>query len=208
MSDKGVRMTPESGDVQVPHSRWDLFLSFSWLAIQGSGGVMAIAQRELVERKRWLTSEKFLADWAVAHVLPGPNIVNLSVMLGDRYFGWTGAAAAVAGLFCFPLMLVLLLALGYGSFGHSAWIQGALGGVAVVVSALITSTALKLIPLLGKHPLGRPLCLGIGALTLWLVAYLRWPLPWVLASVGTAAWAGTLFRLRRALPDEDRHNEH
>ena len=78
----------------LPASKADLFFSFSMLALQGFGGVLAVVQRELVEKKRWLTREEFLEDWAVAQILPGPNVVNLSLMIGDRYFGFAGALAA------------------------------------------------------------------------------------------------------------------
>ncbi|WP_196933700.1 chromate transporter, partial [Pseudacidovorax intermedius] len=74
-----------------PESLADLFLSFTILALQGFGGVLAVVQRELVERKRWLTKEQFIEDWAVAQVLPGPNVINLALMLGDRHFGLRGA---------------------------------------------------------------------------------------------------------------------
>ncbi|MEN9467780.1 MAG: hypothetical protein RL081_1781, partial [Pseudomonadota bacterium] len=76
-----------------PTSKTDLFVSFSLLALQGFGGVLAVVQRELVEKKKWLTLEEFLEDWAVAQILPGPNVVNLSLMIGDRYFGMRGALA-------------------------------------------------------------------------------------------------------------------
>ena len=95
-----------------PASLTDLFLSFTWLALQGFGGVLAIVQRELVEKKGWLTREEFIEDWAVAQIMPGPNVVNLSIMLGDRYFGWRGAFAALAGMLTLPRLVVLGLALG------------------------------------------------------------------------------------------------
>ena len=74
-------------------SHGDLFLTFNRLALQGFGGVLAVAQRELVERKRWLTREQFVEMLALSQVLPGPNIVNLALMLGDRFFGLRGAVA-------------------------------------------------------------------------------------------------------------------
>lgn len=64
-------------------------------------------------RKRWLTREEFIEEWAVAQVMPGPNVVNLSIMIGDRCFGPRGALAAVAGILALPLVLVLLAALAY-----------------------------------------------------------------------------------------------
>ena len=180
-----------------PASRTQLFLAFTVLSMQGFGGVMAIARRELVERRQWLSPERFLADWSVAHVLPGPNVVNLSVMLGDRYFGWTGAVTAVAGLLVLPFLLVLLLAVGFESLGATPEIQGALRGIAAVVTALIASSAARMLPSLREHPGGRWFCLTAGALTLLMVLVLRWPLPWVLGSVGLAACGWTYHRLGR-----------
>jgi chromate transporter len=109
-----------------PRSRTDLFLSFTWLALQGFGGVLAVVQRELVEKKRWMTREQFVEDWAVAQIMPGPNVVNLSLMIGGRYFGLPGALAALAGMLAAPLVLVLLLAALYGSVADSAAAQRAL----------------------------------------------------------------------------------
>ena len=94
-----------------PQSLTDLFTSFTLLALQGFGGVLAVAQRELVEKKRWLNREEFVEDWAVAQIMPGPNVVNLSLMIGARYFGFKGAMAALAGMLAAPLVIVLLLAL-------------------------------------------------------------------------------------------------
>ena len=69
---------------QVPSGPADLFWSFTVLALQGFGGVLTVVQRELVEKKQWLSLQEFSEDWAVAQVLPGPNVVNLSLMLGSR----------------------------------------------------------------------------------------------------------------------------
>jgi chromate transporter len=179
-----------------PQSLWDLFWSFNVLALQGFGGVMAITQRELVERKRWLSREAFLEDWAVAQILPGPNVANLALMLGDRYMGARGALAAVAGLFVVPFMIVVALAIGFGSVSHLPQIQGAMRGLGLVVSALILSTALKLAPSLLQHPGGRLFALIAAAATLLCVVGLRWPLLWVLLSVGGLSCLWTWHRLR------------
>jgi chromate transporter len=108
--------------------------------------VLAIVQRELVERRRWLTAEQFVEDWAVAQVLPGPNVVNLSLMLGDRFFGLRGALMAMAGILTFPLLVVLLLATLYASVQTLPVAQGALRGMGAVAGGLITATGLKLLP--------------------------------------------------------------
>ena len=90
-----------------PASLTDLFVSFTWLALQGFGGVLAVVQRELVENKRWMTKEEFVEEWAVAQIMPGPNVVNLAITLGSRWFGWRGALVALAGLLTCPLLVVL-----------------------------------------------------------------------------------------------------
>ena len=105
---------PENLPLHQPNSKTDLFVSFTWLALQGFGGVLAVVQRELVEKKRWMTREQFVEDWAVAQILPGPNVVNFCLMIGDRHFGLGGALASLAGLLLAPLTVVLLLAMAFG----------------------------------------------------------------------------------------------
>jgi chromate transporter len=167
-----------------PESLSDLFYSFTFLALQGFGGVLAVVQRELVEKKRWMTREEFVEDWAVAQIMPGPNVVNLSLMIGDRYFGLRGAMAALAGMLTFPLLLVLGIALVYAQFADNPHVAGALRGMGAVAAGLITATGLKLIGAIKQHPLGVPLCVVFGIAAFVGIALLRWPLAWVLLSMG------------------------
>jgi chromate transporter len=174
-----------------PETLRALFWSFTWLALQGFGGVLAIVQRELVERRRWLTREEFVEDWAVAQVLPGPNVVNLSLMLGDRFFGLRGALVAMAGILCFPLLGVLLLATLYASVQMLPVAQGALRGMGAVAAGLITATGLKLLPALKQNVVGTLVSIGSIAITIVAIAGLRLPLAWVLLGLGglTCTWA-------------------
>jgi chromate transporter len=167
-----------------PASLADLFLSFTWLALQGFGGVLAVIQREMVERKRWLTQEEFLEDWAVAQIMPGPNVVNLSLMVGGRYFGLRGALAALAGMLAVPLVIVLLLGVLYTRFGDNPQMAGALRGMAAVSAGMIAATGVKLAAALGKHPLPLWLTLSITVLGVLMVAVLRWPLLYILLGLG------------------------
>ncbi|MDP3374828.1 MAG: chromate transporter [Hydrogenophaga sp.] len=178
-------------DLYRPRSRADLFWSFTWLALQGFGGVLAVVQRELVEKKRWMTREQFIEDWAVAQIMPGPNVVNLSLMIGGRYFGLPGAVAALAGMLAAPLVVVLLLAVLYGSVAETAMAQHALRGMGAVAAGLITATGIKLIGALDKNAMGIGLCIALAVLTFVAIALLRWPLLWVLLGVGGGAclWA-------------------
>ncbi|RYY91594.1 MAG: chromate transporter [Comamonadaceae bacterium] len=178
-----------------PSSPGDLFVSFTWLALQGFGGVLAVVQRELVEKKRWLTADQFLEDWAVAQVLPGPNVINLSLMIGDRYFGLRGALAALCGMLAVPLVVVLMLALLYGHFAQHPQVAGALRGMGAVAGGLIAATGIKLAAQLRRHPLGFPVCLGFVAAVVLCIAGLRWPLAWVLLLFGGIACVLTWRRI-------------
>ncbi len=165
--------------------------------MQGFGGVLAVAQRELVERKRWLTREEFVELLSVAQVLPGPNIVNLSMMIGDRWFGVRGAMSALAGMLTLPLLIVLVLASLYGRYGSSPAVSGALHGMGVVAAALVFATALKLLPTLRSNALGVVIGLGLAVATTLAVTLLQWPLLWVLAGLGPLAIALAWRRLPR-----------
>lgn len=174
-----------------PQSLRDLFWSFTRLALQGFGGVVAVVQRELVEKKKWLTSEEFVEDWAVAQILPGPNVVNLSLMIGNRYFGWRGALVALAGMLIFPLLIVLVLAAVFAGVADHPGVQGALRGMSAVTAGLITATGLKLMVSLRKNTMGALACWTLVAMTFTAIALLRIPLAWVLAGLGGLAcvWA-------------------
>src|SRR3954466_4289577 len=115
-----------------PRSLTDLYVSFPLLALQGFGGVLAVVQRELVEKKRWMTREEFVEEWAVAQIMPGPNVVNLSLMLGHRYFDVRGALVALAGILTVPLVVVLGLALVHAQFAGNPQVAGALRGMGAV----------------------------------------------------------------------------
>ena len=180
----------------APASPAELFFAFNRLALQGFGGVLPVAQRELVEQKRWLTKPQFVDLLSVSQVLPGPNIVNLALALGDGYFGRRGAAAALAGLLTVPLVIVLALTALYAQFAHLGLVSGALRGMGAVAAGLVVSTALKLLGTLKNNAMGLPLCLLIAAATVAAVAGLRWPLVWVIAGIGSVAIAVAWKRLQ------------
>lgn len=183
-----------------PASPTELFTAFTALALQGFGGVLAIAQRVLCEERRWLSREDFVEILSVGQVLPGPNVVNLSLMVGDRFFGWRGALAAFGGIMVVPLALVLFLAAIYVHFAAVPAVAGALKGMGAVAAGLVIGTALKLAPALRANPMGQPACALLGAATFALIALLRWPMLWVLPSLGLAASVYAWARLRPKVP--------
>jgi chromate transporter len=188
-----------------PSSPSDLFWSFTKIALQGFGGVLAIIQHELVDKKQWLTVEEFVEDWAVAQILPGPNVVNLSLMLGDRYFGTRGALAALAGMLTFPLLAILVIAVVFTGIADSPVAQGALKGMGAVAAGLIAAVGLKLVKALRSNVMGVGVCIALAAMTFVAIAILRIPLAWVLLSVGVLAtgWAYRQFGLLDKLNNKE-----
>ena len=171
----------------VPTSNKDLFVTFTRMALQGFGGVLPIAQRVLCEQKRWLSKEQFVEILALGQVLPGPNVCNVALMVGDRFFGWRGAFSALAGMMTVPLVIVLIITALYAEFASNPMVAGALKGMGAVSAGLIIGSALKLIPTLQRNPMGLPVCALIAIVTFGLIALLRWPLVWVLLGLGVAA---------------------
>jgi chromate transporter len=177
-----------------PASLRALFIAFTWLALQGFGGVLAVVQRELVERKQWLTQEEFVEDWAVAQVLPGPNVVNLALMFGGRMFGLAGALTALAGLVAVPLVVVVLLAVLHGRFAANPAVEGALRGMGAVSAGLIGALGLKLASALATNPVPLAWSIAIGIAGFILIALLQVPLLFVMLVLGglgcVLAWRG------------------
>jgi chromate transporter len=178
-----------------PTSLGDLFWSFNWMALQGFGGVLAVAQRVLCEQKKWLTPREFSEDWAVAQVLPGPNVVNLALMLGDRFFGLRGALAATTGLFLVPILLVLVLGTLYSHFAAVPAVTAAVKGMGAVSAGLIAATGLKLFATIKTSPTGK-IAFALAAITTFvMVAILRQPLISAIVLVGLPSIFWTYWRL-------------
>ncbi len=186
--------------LNTPGSPAAVFWGFTTLALQGFGGVLAVAQRELVDKRRWLSKLDFVEQWAVAQVLPGPNVVNLAIMLGDRWFGLHGAVAALGGMLFFPSIVVLALVMLAGPFADQPAFVGALKGMGAVSAGLIAAAGLKLAPALKENAISVHVSACIVALTFVAIALLRIPLLWVLAGIGGAAciWAWRCIRLADA----------
>ncbi|MFN3735322.1 chromate transporter [Comamonas testosteroni] len=178
-----------------PRHLRELFWSLTFLALQGFGGVLAVVQRELVEKRQWLSNEEFMEDWAVAQIMPGPNVVNLSIMLGERYFGWRGAIVGLFGMLTFPMLVVISLTLVYTQFAANPAVAGALRGMGAVAAGLVAGMGLKLAGTLRKHPLGKWYCAGLAIAAFVLVAVLRLPLFWALLLVGATGCVLTYRRL-------------
>lgn len=183
-------------DQPRPNTLGELFWAFAWIALQGFGGVLSVVQRELVERKKWLTPAQFVEDWSVSQILPGPNVVNLALMMGDRYFGWRGGLAATAGIIGLPMLLVLSLGVAFAGVADVAQVRGALRGMGAVAAGLIAANGLKLMTSFRGNVLGLRLAYAMALLTFCAAAFVRLPLLWILLGIGGLSGTLAYFRLR------------
>ncbi len=195
-SDPSPVPTADAAPLPRPHSLTELFLAFTVLALQGFGGVLPVVQREMVERRRWMTQEDFIEEWALAQTMPGPNVVNLSLVIGNRYFGLRGAGAALLGMLLVPSLVVLALATVYARFAANPHVAGALRGMAAVTAGMIAATGIKLAAALHRHPLPLPLTATVAVLAIVGLAFLRLPMLLVLAVLGGLGCVLTYRRLK------------
>jgi chromate transporter len=165
---------------EIVPSRADLFLTFARIGVCGFGGVGPWARRIVVDDKGWLSEREYAELLSVCQALPGPNVGNVSVMVGDRFHGLLGSVLAITGLMCGPVLIILTLGLLYERLGSVPSIDGTIGGVASAAAGLFLGTALKMAERLKLSWPG----LAILAAAFVAAGLLRWPL---LAVVGVLA---------------------
>ena len=178
-----IQETPSRPDLRA------LFLGFSAVGLSGFGGVLPFARRMLVDERQWMTAEEFNAQLGLCQFLPGPNVINLAVVVGKRYQGVLGAIIAPLGLLLGPMAIVLLLALLYDHFGYLSQVQSMLRGIAAVGVGLLFAMAWRMGLAIKEKLIFWP----FAVFTVASIAWLRWPMPSVmigglLLSGGVAYW--------------------
>ena len=155
-----------------------LFVAFAKMSLAGFGGVLVWARRGIVDRHRWMTAEEFNETFALCHFLPGPNIVNLSMVFGSRLRGLAGGIAAFAGLLAPPMLIITVLAVLYAHYGELEILRRILAGVSCAAVGLLIAVVFRMMmPLLGKR---EPFALVMMVAVFIAVGLLRLPLPAVL----------------------------
>jgi chromate transporter len=130
----------------------ELFVAFAKMSLAGFGGVLVWARRGIVEQHRWMTADEFNETYALCHFLPGPNIVNLSVVFGSRFRGLAGGIAAFAGLVGPPMVIATILAALYARYGEIDALRRILAGVSCAAVGLLIAVVFKMMmPLIKKR---------------------------------------------------------
>lgn len=181
--------------IKSPPSVPALFFAFARMSLAGYGGVLPFARRGIVEQHRWMTADEFNETFALCHFLPGPNIVNFSMVFGARLRGIIGGIAAFAGLLLPPMLVMILLAALYSHFGEIDSLRHTLAGVACAAVGLLIATVLRMMmPLFERRDITGFLMLLV---VLAAIGIARWPLvPVVLAAIPVSL-ALTLFVQRK-----------
>jgi chromate transporter len=168
-------------------SLFALFSAFVVVSISGFGGALPWARRMIVEQRRWMAAEEFNEAFALSQFLPGPNVVNFSVVFGSRFGGAAGATVALAGLMGPPLVIVTVLAFLYARFGDLEILSRILAGITAAATGLLIAVVAKMAaPLFRKRWDWAPL-IAIAAFI--GVAIMQWPLPWVFAALAPVSIA-------------------
>src|SRR3981189_1612586 len=121
-----------------------LFVAFAKMSLAGFGGVMVWARRGIVDQHRWMTADEFNETYALCHFLPGPNVVNLSVVFGSRFRGTVGGIAAFLGLVGPPMVVVTILGALYMRYGEVDALRRVLAGVSCGAVGLLMSAVFKM----------------------------------------------------------------
>jgi chromate transporter len=180
---------PSSPPVKSPPAitLLELFLGFAKISVSGFGVILPWARRLIVDDKKWMSAEEFNETFALAQFLPGPNVVNLSVVFGSRIGGATGAAVALLGLIGPPALIATALAALYALYGDVDILRRILTGIAAAAIGLMIAVIAKMAePILRKGFGPAPLVMAAAFLAIGVA---RWPLVTTLAVLAPASIA-------------------
>jgi chromate transporter len=174
---------PGTAPAPLRVTRRALFGGFLKVGLSGFGGVLPFARRMLVDERRWLTEQEFTEVLSLSQFLPGPNVVNVAVIVGRRFRGAAGSLAATLGLMLMPMVVVLLLAAIVAQFAAFGAVRGATHGISAAASGLVLAVALRM-----ARPIRRtPWQVAIGVVVFAAIGLARLPMLWVLAVVAPVA---------------------
>ena len=170
---------PNDPSPNPPVTLRELFFGFAKIGLMGFGGIAAPARHIIVAERRWLTERDYAAVLGVGHVLPGANIVNASIMIGDRFCGVRGSLTAFFGLMFLPLVLLLVIAGFYDAFAHLPDVKAATMGAAAAAAGTVAGTGLKM----ARNLKPGGLALMIGLIAFITSGVLRLPLVWIIVTL-------------------------
>jgi chromate transporter len=144
---------PPAAGRTVP-SLWELASTFGLISLTGfGGGQKAQIRRQVVSNKHWITDQDFIEALEVAELLPGPNLLNLAVFIGQRIRGIPGAFASLLAGSLPPFLIVLAAGAFYFSKFNTPLVHAALNGATAAAVGLTLANAVELTVDSGKQRL-------------------------------------------------------
>ena len=156
----------------------DLFVQFLIVgAVSFGGGIIAYERILLVEKRKWLNADQFMAYLAISQTMPGLNSVNLAILAGDYLRGIKGSIIALLGLVLPGSTLVLLLGFVYTALTDHAITVLLLTGIAAGATGLLAAVTYRI----GDEHWKKPISLILITVTFVLMSIVKLPLLEVLA---------------------------
>lgn len=169
------------------------WLKLGFISFGGPAGQIAIMHRELVERRRWLSEERFLHALNFCMLLPGPEAQQLAIYIGWLMHRMLGGIVAGA-FFVIPSIFVLLfLSYIYAAYGNVPTVAGILFGFKPVVVAIVVEAVLKI----GSRALKRWAHWFIAAASFVAIYFLQIPFPLIVLAAGVIGLIGSYFFFRK-----------
>jgi chromate transporter len=187
-------MTPAPPERTPRVSLGTLAATFAKIGLMSFGGALSgWMYREVVQRRQWLGEEEFLGGLALGQIMPGANVANLSLFIGQRLRGGAGALAALLGMLLPPMVLVVLLAAAYLRLADIAWLHRMVGGVAAAAIGLTAMVGIRATRRVERRPAPLAVLLAIFL----AVGVLHWPMVPVVLAVTPASLAFAYLAARR-----------
>lgn len=168
-------------------------------AFSFGGGLSAWVHREIVTKRGWMTETEFLTGLALCQVLPGVNVVNLAVHVGQRLRGVVGAAVSTVAILFAPFFVVIGLVTIYDQIKEFPWLADFLDGVAVSAVGLMISVALRSVR--GTFHGLIPYAIALALIV--MVGVLRWPMIPIVLVLAPLSVVGAWLSRNRAMGKRD-----
>jgi chromate transporter len=178
----GRRVVPFAGAFRF-------WLKLGFISFGGPAGQIAIMHRELVDKRRWLSDERFLHALNYCMLLPGPEAQQLAI-----YIGWlmhrTWGGIVAGAFFVIPSIFLLLgLSYVYATYGHVPAVAGVLAGFKPIVVAIVVEAVVKI----GSKALKGPAHLAVAALAFVSIYFLYVPFPLIVVIAAVIGLVGIRF---------------
>jgi chromate transporter len=163
------------------------WLKLGFISFGGPAGQISIMHHELVDRKKWVSNERFLNALNYCMLLPGPEAQQLATYIGWLLHRLPGGIVAGA-FFVIPSIFILFaLSYTYAAYGTIQWVAAVFSGLKAAIMAIVVTAVIKI----GKKALKNGVMIGIAAIAFIAIFFLRIPFPLIVLGAGVLGFSGS-----------------